>query len=211
MIKRKLSLKFIALIMVTVLSVCTLPIVTLMSAEMKASAVAADVSVGMTPVKFQLSNDYSQNANETSVRFISAIDKLERYRKVGWLFSTINTNPEIGGLNVSQRSCNTVYTSILANNQIVTATDIYAGSSYAKYISIFEITEIPSTEFSTLIYVRPYAELTDGGIVYGEVTFCSVDTLAGRLNQDNSSDTSSSTSSNGVQYNSDNSGWSEWV
>ena len=132
--------------------------------------VADYVETLMMTVKYQLGT--SGNA----IRYIASVDETERYAKVGWAFSLTNANPEIDGENVVVRDSSLVYNSVLANGTEKTAADIYGGADYAQYLYVFEITDIPEAAADSIIYVRPYVEMNDGTIVYGEV---STQSLAG--------------------------------
>ena len=79
-------------------------------------------------------------------------------------------NPEKGGENVIEKKSNKVYSGVLANGNKKTAADIYGDVDYSKYLYVFEITEIPESAADSIIYVRPYVEMNDGTIVYGEVS-----------------------------------------
>ena len=132
--------------------------------------VADYVETLMMTVKYQLGT--SGNA----IRYIASVDQTDRYAKVGWAFSLTNANPEIGGANVVVRDSSLVYNSLLANGVEKSAADIYGGADYAQYLYVFEITDIPEAAADSIIYVRPYVEMNDGTIVYGEV---STQSLAG--------------------------------
>ena len=63
-----------------------------------------------------------------------------------------------------------VYSGIIANGVEKTPADIYGDVDYAKYLYVFEITDIEAECADTVIYVRPYVEMEDGTIVYGDVS-----------------------------------------
>ena len=136
--------------------------------------VADYVETLMMTVKYQLGT--SGNA----IRYIASVDETERYSKVGWVFSLTNANPEIDGQNVVVRDSSLVYNSLLANGAEKTAADIYGGADYAQYLYVFEITDIPEAAADSIIYVRPYVEMNDGTIVYGEVSTQSLSGLKTR-------------------------------
>ena len=128
----------------------------------------------MMAVKYQLGR--AGNA----IRYIASVDETERYLTVGWLFSIKNANPEIGGENVVEKSSSIVYSSVLANGVEKTPADIYGDVDYSKYLYVFEITDIPEASADATIYVRPYVEMTDGTIVYGDVSERSLNQLKTR-------------------------------
>ena len=126
--------------------------------------VAEFVETKMMEVKYQLGT--SGNAS----RYIASVDQTERYAKVGWAFSLTNANPEIGGQNVVVRKSSLVYKGLLADGVEKTVAEIYGGVDYAQYLYVFEITDIPEAAADSTIYVRPYVEMEDGTIVYGDVS-----------------------------------------
>ncbi|MBR5451994.1 MAG: leucine-rich repeat protein [Clostridia bacterium] len=126
--------------------------------------VAEFVETKMMAVKYQLGRDGN------SIRYIASIDETERYNSVGWVFSITNENPEIGGANVTDKNAKKVYNGIIASGQVIDAVAIYGEADYSKYLYVFEITDIPEAEADTPIYVRPYIEMNDGRIVYGDVS-----------------------------------------
>ena len=126
--------------------------------------VADYVETLMMTVKYQL------GLEGDSIRYIASVDETERYSRVGWAFSLVNTNPEIGAQNVVVRESNYVYNSILANGVEKTTADVYGDVDYSNYFYVFELTDIPEANADDVIYVRPYVELNDGTIVYGEVS-----------------------------------------
>ena len=136
--------------------------------------VAEFVETKMMAVKYQLGR--AGNA----IRYIASVDETERYLTVGWLFSIKNANPEIGGENVVEKSSSIVYSSVLANGVEKTPADIYGDVDYSKYLYVFEITDIPEASADATIYVRPYVEMTDGTIVYGDVSERSLNQLKTR-------------------------------
>ena len=97
---------------------------------------------------------------------------------VGWAFSITNSNPEIGGEGVVLKNSTRVYSSLIANGKVVTTEDVYGAVDYSKYFYVFEITDIPNNHHATEIYVRPYVEMADGTIVYGDVSSRSVNSFA---------------------------------
>ncbi|MBR5452427.1 MAG: hypothetical protein IKV36_05505, partial [Clostridia bacterium] len=125
--------------------------------------VAEFVETKMMTVKYQLGR------NENSIRYIASVDETERYAKVGWCFSLTNDNPEIGGIGVVEKNSVKVYSKLLAEGVELTTDDVY-GEEYSKYFYVFEITDIPAAKADTPIYVKPYVEMNDGTIVYGDVS-----------------------------------------
>ena len=113
---------------------------------------------------------YQIGTSGDAIRYIASVDQTDRYAKVGWAFSLVNANPEIGEANVVVRDSSLVYQGLLADGQVKTAADIYGGADYAQYLYVFEITDIPEAAADSIIYVRPYVEMNDGTIVYGEVS-----------------------------------------
>ena len=133
--------------------------------------VAEFVETKMMEVKYQLGT--SSNA----IRYIASIDETERYESVGWLFSLNNAEPEIGDADVAQRNSKKVYRSLFAKGEQKLVADIYGDVDYSNFIYVFELTDIPESAADTAIYVRPYVEMTDGTIVYGDVSTRSLNEL----------------------------------
>ena len=119
------------------------------------------VETKMMTVKYQL------GMKENSIRYIASVDETERYSSVGWLFSLSNENPQIGDNDASARQSRKVYRNLFASGQNYSAKDIY-GANYSNFLYLFELTGIPEDKQDTPIYVRPYVEMLDGTIVYGE-------------------------------------------
>ena len=126
--------------------------------------VAQFVETKMMTVKYQLGR------TGDAIRYIASVDETERYLTVGWLFSIKNANPEKGAYGVTEKSSYKVYSSLLANGVEKTTADVYGDVDYSKYFYVFEITDIPEASADTVIYVRPYVEMNDGRIVYGDVS-----------------------------------------
>ena len=133
--------------------------------------VAQFVETKMMTVKYQLGR------TSNAIRYIASVDETERYLTVGWLFSIKNTNPEKDGVNVVEKSSTKVYSSLLANGVEKTTADVYGDVDYSKYFYVFEITDIPEASADTVIYVRPYVEMNDGRIVYGDISERSLNQL----------------------------------
>ena len=133
--------------------------------------VADYVETLMMTVKYQL------GTSGDAIRYIASVDQTERYNSVGWLFSLTNTNPEKGAADVSERNSSKVYLGIMANGVVKDAADIYGDVDYSEYLYVFEITDIPAEAADTVIYVRPYVEMNDGTIVYGEVAAQSLNSI----------------------------------
>ena len=133
--------------------------------------VADYVETLMMTVKYQI------GTSGDAIRYIASVDQTDRYTKVGWAFSLVNANPEIGAENVVVRDSSLVYQGLLADGAVKTAADIYGGADYAQYLYVFEITDIPEAAADSTIYVRPYVEMNDGTIVYGEVYSESLNTI----------------------------------
>ena len=133
--------------------------------------VAEFVETKMMRVKYQLGN--SGNA----IRYIASIDETERYNSVGWLFSLNNTEPEIGDADVAERKSSKVYRSLLASGVETFTKDIFTDVECSTFLYVFEITDIPEAAADSVVYVRPYVEMVDGTIVYGDVSTRSLNQL----------------------------------
>ena len=157
----------------------------------------------MLNVKCQLSTNATATSETTGVRLIASVDALDKYSAVGWVFSLNDSTPTKDEVNTSFRESSVVYNSILANSIKKTAADIYNNASYAKYLFVYQITNIPNANFGDNIYVRSYVVLNDGTVKYGAVTTINIRQI---INDSASSNKPSSTVS--IKYNSDNSGWS---
>ena len=113
-------------------------------------------------------------------RYIASVDETERYNSVGWLFSLTNANPEKGGINVKDVGSKRVYSGLIANGVEKKPSDVYGDVDYAKYFYVYEIIDISAEYADTVIYVRPYVEMNDGRIVYGDVSSRSLNNLKSR-------------------------------
>ncbi len=98
-------------------------------------------------------------STSTAARIVGEIDSLN-YSEVGYAISLSNTNPTLGGANVTPYSTKKVYTSI-------GATDPILPENTGWYLMALEISAIPNANFATKIYVRPYGVKTDGTVIYG--------------------------------------------
>lgn len=137
-------------------------------------AVAEYIETKMLDVKVQVSAGATSSDEYVDCRFIASVDGLERYREVGWLFSRYNSQPtleDVGSSDnmkrASQRSSTVVYRTIRASGKQMSAYDIY-GKEYSKYLTAFEIRNIPQIETTSPITARAYAITEDGTVVYGE-------------------------------------------
>ena len=151
----------------------------------------------MLNIKYQLLTNTTSTSESTNVRLIASVDELQKYSAVGWVFSLTDSTPTKEEVNTSFRESSTVYNAVLENEVKKTAANIYNNASYAKYLFVYEITNIPNASFDDDIYVRSYVVLNDGTVQYGAVSTVNIKELLR-----NSSSTVS------IKYNSDNSGWS---
>lgn len=115
---------------------------------------------------FQVRTNATQNSSSTGLRFVYTIGALY-YDKVGFVFSTSNQNPTVGGTGCASYRASTVYPSITTD-----------GVSYparsGRYWVAVELTDIPHAKFDKRIYVRPYLQY-EGEYYYGDtkdVTVC---------------------------------------
>ena len=167
------------------------------------------VETGMLTVKYQFTADADKGSDKVDLRFVSSVDRTDRYSKVGWLFSLSDTNPTVGAANVSQRESSKVYTGTFANGVFNSAKDVYAGSKYAdcaNYLFVFDICDIPASQYASTIYARPYVKLNDGTVIYGKTASV---TPSGVLPDAPSS--SSSTGDIKIDPGKDDSHWSDWI
>ena len=155
----------------------------------------------MLNIKWQFSTGTTAASESTGIRLIASVDELSKYSSVGWVFSLTDTTPTKEEANTSYR----VYNSILANGVIKTAADVYNNASYAKYLFVFQITNIPKSSYANNIYVRSYVVLIDGTIKYGAVHTINIKNSLDAMASSSSTKSSSTVS---ITYNSDNSGWS---
>lgn len=166
--------------------------------SMSLNAGAAE-ELPMLNVKYQLSTNTTASSETTGVRLIASVDELKKYSAVGWVFSLTDSTPTKDEVNTSFRESTVVYNSLLANGIKKTAADIYNNASYAKYLFVYQITNIPNANFGDNIYVRSYVILNDGTVKYGAVSTINIKKIL---------DSTSSSSNVSIKYNSDNSGWS---
>ena len=127
------------------------------------------VETMMLKVKFQFGQ---QTDTSVSMRCIASVDNLDDYSTTGWVFSLKNSEPTIGGANVSARESTKVATGIYASGKRLDVKDIYATSAYidsSNYIYTFDIKNIPQSAAASPIYVRAYVKMNDGTVVYGDV------------------------------------------
>ncbi len=94
------------------------------------------------------------------VRVISSVNNLD-YEKAGFAMSLSKKDPTV--TTASVRDTTTVYTSLLANGEPESVSDVYPGG-YSTHMYAVEITGTP---VGTTMYVRAFVELEDGTIVYG--------------------------------------------
>ena len=178
-------------------TLCILLVISMLLATLVGIGLTANAAEDnrMLNVKYQFPTTLTDSSSSTAVRFFAAVDELDKYSKVGWCFSSTNSNPTKGGNYCEHRESTKVYTSLIANNKTKTVKEIYSGASWANYIFFFELSGIPNEEFNTNLYVRSYVILKDGSVEYGKVSTINVQKY---LNSQ-------------ITYNSDNSGWtSRW-
>ena len=122
------------------------------------------LDITMLDVKVQ--DNYAQaeaGATQYDMRFIASVNHLN-YKKVGFVFSLANEEPEIGVAKCVTRTLSTVYTNINVGTEKYHVHDIYDG--YSNYLFAFGINKVPANQ---VIYARAYVELPDGRIIYGNV------------------------------------------
>ncbi len=125
----------------------------------------------ITKAKAQVMTDTTSNSSTTKLRLVSAVNSLE-FKKAGFVISVSDSNPQLGNAGCKELATTTVYTSILANGETVTA-EMLSG----KYIVTGKIINIPQSSFDTDIYVRAYVELLDGTIYYADTACFNVNEM----------------------------------
>ena len=127
------------------------------------------VESGMLGVRMQ----FKKIGNgKVTMRVLSSIDGLDAYSKVGWLMSLTDSDPTVGEKGVQSCESRQVYGGIFANGVKMTPAQVFKSSKYvgwAKYLYSYEIRGIPKAAATSPIYVRPYAVLEDGTVIYGTV------------------------------------------
>jgi len=132
-------------------------------AQLTETAYALFVSEDVLQVKAQITADVSYSEQETGMadmRFLTTVDSL-RYTEVGFDF-------EIDGVK-STKSSNTVYPRLYvlnADGKLDPVTPDYF-SNLSTYFMAYTFTDIPDTDWTTKIWVRPYWKTLDGVTVYG--------------------------------------------
>ena len=153
----------------------TTPIKTV--AQLTEPAYALFVSEDVLQVKAQITADVSYSEQETGMadmRFLTTVDSL-RYTEVGFDF-------EIGG-EKSTKSSNTVYPRLYvlnADGKLDPVTPDYF-SSLSTYFMAYTFTDIPDTDWTTKIWVRPYWKTLDGVIVYGTADYVEKTVAQGKV------------------------------
>ena len=109
---------------------------------------------------FQVRTNATQNSSSTGLRFVYTIGALY-YDKVGFVFSTSNQNPTVGGTGCASYRASTVYPSITTDGVA------YPARSGRYWVAV-ELTGIPHAKFDKRIYVRPYLQY-EGEYYYGDV------------------------------------------
>lgn len=115
---------------------------------------------------FQVRTNATQNSSSTGLRFVYTIGALY-YDKVGFVFSTSNQNPTVGGTGCASYRASTVYPSITTDGVA------YPARSGRYWVAV-ELTGIPHAKFDKRIYVRPYLQY-EGEYYYGDtkdITVC---------------------------------------
>ena len=108
---------------------------------------------------FQVRTNATQNSSSTGLRFVYTIGALY-YDKVGFVFSTSNQNPTVGGTGCASYRASTVYPSITTDGVA------YPARSGRYWVAV-ELTGIPHAKFDKRIYVRPYLQY-EGEYYYGD-------------------------------------------
>lgn len=118
-------------------------------------------------VKAQITADVSYSEQETGLadmRFLTTVDSL-RYSEVGFDFDINGTK--------STKSSNTVYRGLYVINQEGKTDPVtpkyFTGLS--NYFVAYTFTDIPDTDWTTKIWVRPYWKTLDGVTVYGTADY----------------------------------------
>ncbi len=104
----------------------------------------------------------------TAMRYLATIDSLQ-YQEAGFVLSNVNPDPLIDAPGCLLRATRTVYTSIAADGETVTA-----ASLGGAYLVALTVNNIPQAAFNQTIYIRSYVKKPDGSISYGELKTFSV-------------------------------------
>lgn len=122
------------------------------------------LDISMLDVKLQ--DNYAkaeEGATTFDIRFIASVNHTN-YKKVGFVFSLSNEEPEIDGEKCVTRPLTSVYTNMNVGTEKYNVHEIYDG--YSNYLFAFGINKVPANQ---VIYARAYVELPDGRIIYGNV------------------------------------------
>lgn len=123
--------------------------------------VAEFADLKMLDVKFQQGTQKSSKKRD--IRYITSVDGL-KYDELGFVFSTKNDSPTVGGDSCVQRSTTKVYRTVIADGEKMTVSD--AGyDAYSNYMYTFIIRNTP---IDRTVYARAYVKIGDQ-YVYGRV------------------------------------------
>jgi len=96
----------------------------------------------------------SAESPSTSLRFVFTVGSLN-YTRVGFVFSSSNENPTVGGADCSIHETTAVYSSIYADGERVSAPK-------GRYWVAVKMTGIPQASFGDRIYVNAFVEDGEG-------------------------------------------------
>lgn len=103
----------------------------------------------------------------TKLRVITALD-CKDYRKIGFEIYLANRSTSLGTLETTK-----MYTGILESGNVRTASSIFG--EVAQYVSVWALTNVAQSNFSKIVYVRPYWVTMDGTRVNGMAKYVHVE------------------------------------
>ena len=110
------------------------------------------------PVGYQIPTDATAESESVDVRLLFLIRSSD-YTDAGFFVSLSNANPTAGGENVTKKSVTSVWKTVHAGNETLTAPDGY-------FYAVVKITGVPKSAFGTPINVNAFVENGEGNYVY---------------------------------------------
>ena len=127
------------------------------------TAYAKFVPAQVLSVKAQNQANISASSSKTHVRIISSLDS-SNYEKVGFDIWLANKTQLLKSDN-SALETTKIYTGLKEGDNVKTVAEVFGGVS--EYLSVWQLNNVGNSNFSKIIYVRPYWITMDGTKVEG--------------------------------------------
>lgn len=127
------------------------------------TAYAKFVPAQVLSVKAQNEANVSASTSKTRVRIISSLDSAN-YEKVGFDIWLANKTQLLKS-DKSALETTKIYTGLKEGDNVKTVAEVFGGAS--KYLSVWQLNNVGNSNFSKIIYVRPYWITMDGTKVEG--------------------------------------------